>query len=55
MHLLHACRRIRLLRHEDILSFDEITGVARIAVEMGVRKIRITGENRWSVAASLTS
>ena len=34
---------IRLLRHEDILSFDEITGVARIAVEMGVRKIRITG------------
>ena len=34
---------IRLLRHEDILTFDEITEVARIAVEMGVRKIRITG------------
>ena len=34
---------IQLLRHEDILSFDEITQVARIAVEMGVRKIRLTG------------
>jgi cyclic pyranopterin phosphate synthase len=34
---------IQLLRHEDILSFDEITDVARIAVEMGVRKIRLTG------------
>ncbi|MCK9398517.1 MAG: radical SAM protein [Bacteroidales bacterium] len=34
---------IQLLKHEDILSFDEITEVARIAVEMGVRKIRLTG------------
>jgi cyclic pyranopterin phosphate synthase len=34
---------IRLLRHEDILSFDEIFEVAQIAVEMGVKKIRITG------------
>jgi cyclic pyranopterin phosphate synthase len=34
---------IQLLRHEDILSFDEIAEVARIAVEMGVRKIRLTG------------
>jgi GTP 3',8-cyclase len=34
---------IQLLRHEDILTFDEITEVARIAVEMGVRKIRLTG------------
>lgn len=34
---------IQLIRHEDILSFDEITEVARIAVEMGVRKVRITG------------
>jgi cyclic pyranopterin phosphate synthase len=34
---------IRLLRHEDILSFDEIAEVTRIAVEMGVRKIRLTG------------
>jgi GTP 3',8-cyclase len=34
---------IQLLRHEDILSFDEITEVARIAVAMGVRKIRLTG------------
>ena len=34
---------IQMLRHEDILSFDEITEVARIAVEMGVRKVRLTG------------
>ncbi len=34
---------IQLLRHEDILSFDEIAEVARTAVEMGVRKIRLTG------------
>lgn len=34
---------IRLLRHEDILSYDEICEVAKVAAEMGVRKIRITG------------
>jgi cyclic pyranopterin phosphate synthase len=34
---------IRLLSHDDILTFDEITEVARIAVEMGVTKIRLTG------------
>jgi GTP 3',8-cyclase len=34
---------IQLLKHEDILTFDEITEVARIALEMGVRKIRLTG------------
>jgi GTP 3',8-cyclase len=34
---------IELLKHEDILTFDEIAEVARIAVEMGVRKIRLTG------------
>ncbi len=34
---------IRLLRHEDILSFDEIKKVAETAVKMGVRKIRLTG------------
>jgi len=34
---------IQLLRHEDILSFDEIIEVVRVAVGMGVRKIRITG------------
>lgn len=34
---------IQLLKHEDILSFDEIVEVARVAVGMGIRKIRITG------------
>lgn len=31
------------MRHEDLLSFEEIVEVARTAVDMGVTKIRITG------------
>jgi len=34
---------IRLMKHEDILSFDEIRDVVLRAVEMGVDKVRITG------------
>jgi len=34
---------VPLLSHGDILSFEEITGVARTAVELGVFKIRLTG------------
>jgi cyclic pyranopterin phosphate synthase len=34
---------IKLLRHEDILSFDEIVDFTRIAVDHGVSKVRITG------------
>lgn len=34
---------IKLMRHEDILSFDEILEVVRTAVSMGVDKVRITG------------
>ncbi|MCX6321161.1 MAG: radical SAM protein [Bacteroidia bacterium] len=34
---------IQLLRHEDILSFDEITNFTKVAVENGVTKVRITG------------
>ena len=34
---------IRLMAHEDILSFDEITAVVTTAVKMGVDKVRITG------------
>lgn len=34
---------IHLLRHEDILNFDEITGVVAEAVEMGIDKVRLTG------------
>lgn len=30
-------------RREELLTFDEITRVARVAVEMGVEKIRVTG------------
>ena len=34
---------IKLLRHEDILTFDEITAFTRLAVEKGTDKVRITG------------
>ena len=34
---------IQLLRHADILTFDEITNFTRIAVENGVTKVRLTG------------
>jgi len=34
---------IKLLRHEDILTFDEIAGFTRLAVEKGIDKVRITG------------
>ena len=34
---------VELMKHEEILSFDEIVHVAKVAVNMGVDKIRITG------------
>jgi cyclic pyranopterin phosphate synthase len=34
---------VRLIRHEDILSYDEITAVTRAAAAAGITKVRITG------------
>jgi cyclic pyranopterin phosphate synthase len=34
---------IEMLDHDEILSFDEIVEVTRVAVSMGVDKVRITG------------
>ncbi len=34
---------IKLLRHEDILSYDEIKEFTEVAVSKGVKKVRITG------------
>lgn len=34
---------IRLMDHQDILSFEEITEVVRVAVSLGIDKFRITG------------
>lgn len=34
---------IKLLGHNDILTFDEILDVTKVAVAMGVTKVRITG------------
>ncbi len=46
---------IQLLRHEDILTFDEITEVARIAVEMGSQQNPADrAVNHWCAAGSPT-
>ncbi len=34
---------ITLIRHEDLLSFEEIADFTRTAVEMGISKVRLTG------------
>ncbi|MHC4855538.1 MAG: GTP 3',8-cyclase MoaA [Planctomycetota bacterium] len=34
---------VPLLKHSDILSFEEIVTVVRTAVEMGITKVRLTG------------
>jgi cyclic pyranopterin phosphate synthase len=34
---------VKLIRHEDILTYDEITAFTRVAVEAGISKVRITG------------
>lgn len=34
---------IKLLSHDDILTFDEIAGFVKAAVEKGVKKVRLTG------------
>ncbi|MBQ2227966.1 MAG: radical SAM protein, partial [Firmicutes bacterium] len=34
---------VDLMRHEDILSYEEIAAVAAEAAKLGVRKIRLTG------------
>ena len=34
---------IPLIRHEEVLRFEEIAEVARVAVELGIRKVRLTG------------
>jgi len=34
---------IKLLKHEDILSFEEITSFVKIAADKGIDKVRITG------------
>lgn len=34
---------IRLMPHDDILSFEEIAGFTRLAVSRGITKVRLTG------------
>lgn len=34
---------IKMLKHEDILNFDEIVDFVKVGVEMGIRKVRLTG------------
>lgn len=34
---------IRLCRHEDLLSYEEITDFVRVAVRLGIARVRLTG------------
>ncbi len=34
---------IKMLNHSDILTFDEIVEFVRVAVSLGIRKVRLTG------------
>src|SRR3989339_379809 len=34
---------VKMLSHQDILSFDEILEVIKVAVNLGLEKVRITG------------
>ena len=34
---------ITLIRHEDVLTYDEITAFTRVSVAAGISKVRITG------------
>jgi GTP 3',8-cyclase len=34
---------VHALRHEDILSYDEIADFTRVAVSLGINKVRLTG------------
>jgi cyclic pyranopterin phosphate synthase len=34
---------VKLLRHEDILTYEEILEVVKVAVKSGIKKVRITG------------
>lgn len=34
---------VKLIRHEDILTYDEITEFTRLAVAAGINKVRVTG------------
>jgi cyclic pyranopterin phosphate synthase len=36
-------RNLKLLDHTDILSYEEILELIRIAIDLGVRKVRLTG------------
>ncbi len=47
LHLLHAARDLwaafRFLPHAELLTFEEMTRLAGVAVSLGVTKVRLTG------------
>ncbi|MFH2133423.1 MAG: radical SAM protein [bacterium] len=42
-HYCMPAEGVKLIRHEDLLSFEEITEFTRTAVAMGIDKVRLTG------------
>ena len=38
---------VALADHRDVLSYEEIEKICRILVRLGVKKVKLTGVNRW--------
>ena len=41
---------VTFMPRAELLSFEEIERVVRVAVSLGVNKVRLTGANRWFAA-----
>ena len=39
------------LSHKDILRFGEIVEIAHVAAQMGIKRLRLTGGEPWSVSS----
>ena len=48
-------KNFRFIPHSDMLSFEEITRLARLFVSMGVEKIRLNGANRRCDSTTVTA
>jgi len=46
-----VCKR----SHDEMLSREEMLRTLRVAAELGVRKLRVTGARRWPSGISSTS
>jgi len=50
LQLLHA-EEMTFLPREELLTLEELDRLCGVFIELGVRKLRITGGEPWSAAA----